>query len=516
VSRATAWLACAVFALTFSCASSHKAEAPLATPALDLSVRHFAGTGLGGPLSSIAPDTVDPAPEKALDVRCRFVYLDRFPPDALRSMLDSARLVVADRGNQVVVLPASRGSRVRVASDESALEFVDDLAAGKFDRTVAAGDVAEALPEGVTLVVSCRLPDTASSQRETTARASDGVVEEPTQRASAMLLTRGRGTDSSTITVLLATSDSPREVAEPGTSAASDLEVERATPVRMRTGRRGVVLIDAPRIDGAPLVVVIPPPEGVHRAWLAVVVEIGRSNPQSEVASAHAAAVERCLHNVAVERENAGKRSMLVTPEESSMRSMVCALQALEIAGHHRATLAFLARGSGAPLTESLALTAADDLLARFIADVLRDAGGAESLSQVGPALGWRLESAAFRVLARWTLSDDITTDLAALLVRHAGESARYPDELERLVASSRDLTSLHDQFVDDNRHALEDIRPASRVRAFDWLAAQGLAPKGYDPLGPAAERHAALLRADEAQRAAEKDAAHADEKESR
>jgi hypothetical protein len=520
-----ATLACAVLALAFSCASPRKE--PLATPALDLTVHHFAGTGLGGPLASIAPDTVDPAPENALDVRCRFVYLDRFPPDALRSMLESARLIIADRGNQVVVLPASRGSRVRVAGDDPGRQFVDDLAAGRFDRTTAAGELTEALPEGVTLVVSCRSPESTSSPNapavESTSSTSapavhapDGVVDEPTQRASAMLLTRGRGSESSTITVLLATGDSPREAAEPGTSLTSEIEAETKTSLRTRTGRRGVVLTDAPRVDGAPFVVVIPPPEGVRRAWLAVVVEVGRAKPDSEAAAAHVAAVERCVHDVSAERESASQRSMLVSSEEASMCSLLCALQALEIAGHHRSTLAFLARGSGAPLTESLALTASDDSLTKYIAAVLRDGGGAESLSQVGSALGWRLESAAYRALARWSLSGDITPDLAALLVRHAGESARYPDEIEQLVSSSRDLASLHDHFVADNRHALEDIRPASRVRAFDWLTTQGLAPKDYDPLGPAAERHAALLRADEAQQSAEKDAAHADAKESR
>jgi hypothetical protein len=35
-------------------------------------------------------------------------------------------------------------------------------------------------------------------------------------------------------------------------------------------------------------------------------------------------------------------------------------------------------------------------------------------------------------------------------------------------------------------------------VRAFDWLAARGLAPKGYDPLASESERHAALSRAEE------------------
>jgi hypothetical protein len=44
-----------------------------------------------------------------------------------------------------------------------------------------------------------------------------------------------------------------------------------------------------------------------------------------------------------------------------------------------------------------------------------------------------------------------------------------------------------------ENRILLEDASPASRVRAFDWLALRGLAPAGFDPLAPLAERRAAL-----------------------
>ena len=39
----------------------------------------------------------------------------------------------------------------------------------------------------------------------------------------------------------------------------------------------------------------------------------------------------------------------------------------------------------------------------------------------------------------------------------------------------------------------LEDSSPSARVRAYDWLAARGRAPQGYEPLGPARERRRAL-----------------------
>jgi len=46
-------------------------------------------------------------------------------------------------------------------------------------------------------------------------------------------------------------------------------------------------------------------------------------------------------------------------------------------------------------------------------------------------------------------------------------------------------------------------LQLASRVRALDWLAARGLAPAGYDPLGDPAQRRAALEKDAEARAAA-------------
>ena len=54
-----------------------------------------------------------------------------------------------------------------------------------------------------------------------------------------------------------------------------------------------------------------------------------------------------------------------------------------------------------------------------------------------------------------------------------------------------------HLRLVEENFIYLEDISPASRSRAFDWLAARDLAPSGYDPLAPIETRREALERAD-------------------
>lgn len=80
------------------------------------------------------------------------------------------------------------------------------------------------------------------------------------------------------------------------------------------------------------------------------------------------------------------------------------------------------------------------------------------------------------------------------LLLRHAGEAARVEGLLAELLDSCSSSAELQARLLEENRYALEDSAPAARVRAYDWLAARGLQPQGYDPLAGREARRAALL----------------------
>ena len=93
--------------------------------------------------------------------------------------------------------------------------------------------------------------------------------------------------------------------------------------------------------------------------------------------------------------------------------------------------------------------------------------------------------------------------DALRLMLRKAGEVGRWPDLLTDAVAESDGVRELRERLVRENRIFLEDAVPATRVRAYDWLAARGLAPEGFDPLASAEERRAALARLEQAEEAA-------------
>jgi hypothetical protein len=91
------------------------------------------------------------------------------------------------------------------------------------------------------------------------------------------------------------------------------------------------------------------------------------------------------------------------------------------------------------------------------------------------------------------------------VLLRRAGECARWPDTIEDGLRRSRDAEALEAHFARENRIFLEDSAPGTRVRAYDWLASRGLAPKGFDPLAPEADRRRVIAALEaEAEAAAE------------
>jgi len=77
-------------------------------------------------------------------------------------------------------------------------------------------------------------------------------------------------------------------------------------------------------------------------------------------------------------------------------------------------------------------------------------------------------------------------------------------------LGSSASLASLRARILEENRIALEGSSPAARVRAHDWLAEQGLAVPGYDPLADGPARRAALRAWSDAEEARDAAAAPA------
>ncbi len=107
--------------------------------------------------------------------------------------------------------------------------------------------------------------------------------------------------------------------------------------------------------------------------------------------------------------------------------------------------------------------------------------------------LAWRLEENAFAMLADLLDTEKITPILAGMFARHAGEAARFPGTMRSILENCPNQATLQQRIIAENRAFLEDARPSSRVRAFDWLALRKAAPPNFDPLASREARRKAL-----------------------
>jgi hypothetical protein len=117
----------------------------------------------------------------------------------------------------------------------------------------------------------------------------------------------------------------------------------------------------------------------------------------------------------------------------------------------------------------------------------------AARLAADGGTLGWALERGCTRFLAERATQEPLPLELYAAVLRRTGELGRSPASLLDVVVKAKSLEEFHAAVATENRILLEDSHPATRVRAFDWLAARGLAPANFDPLASDDERDAAL-----------------------
>jgi hypothetical protein len=223
-------------------------------------------------------------------------------------------------------------------------------------------------------------------------------------------------------------------------------------------------------------------------------IEPGSNTPAQQ------AALARCIADVQQSSAAAAGQSPLAALNPAESSTLAGALRQVALPARRRAALIYLATQTGAPICQDAALIADDAALARLAGAIAAAtaAGGAATApsdSSVA-ALAWILDSSTVHLLAALQAEKKLTPELNAVLLRQTGEVGRHDGSIDDIIKAAASAVDLKNRLIAENTIYLEDSSPSSRVRAYDWLAAQGRAPEGYDPLGPPRDRRNALERA--------------------
>jgi hypothetical protein len=481
--------------LLAGCAKSgRQQEEPFVAPVLSAGTTYFAGTPLSGPTTR-PTGAVSPTDASAVDVT--FLALERMPAGLGEPLGPSARLIVASRLGAPVLPSASLTGRVRLLTAGSAEELRTALASAPTGRAAGLYDAVAAVPSGVT--VSFELADPAPER--------DGVLGVAPRRRMRVYVFRPSTPAGAAPQVAVSLSEfvapkPPADKIEDAMTAATTHPTGQPAPPPPPLGppelTSELALVDVASPSGAGNVAVVVPAKfsGSKTQAIAALIRIAPGSVDDPV---HAQALAFCTEQLKRSAAEAagGPRLLLVGPSAaSSYAGAVVAV--IEQPERRRASLLYLSGRLNARLCEDVALVGDDAALAEVAKRLAKTLAGSAALP--GDAeLGWSLDRCAFEVLAQLSATADsnpMAPELASVISAHFGQAGRNASSLEELSRASRARQEFENRLLAENLIFLEDPSPAARVRAYDWLAARGKAPAGFDPLGPSRQRRAALEKA--------------------
>jgi len=282
-------------------------------------------------------------------------------------------------------------------------------------------------------------------------------------------------------------------------NAAPDDNVVEAPPAPLQVSdRQELVLLSRKTVGGADRILLAVPMRFAGSTVAGVLLDITLTTPAPAL-DALRTAMQTDIASAFAKLNDAAKAS----PASAEQASVSAALDALRTQGASRGAIIFLARQTGAKLSEIALLPADEKILRLVVAEVNNRVP--QLASRDAASVGWLLDRCTIKVLA--SLNSD---DAAALLPpvqgalgAYVGEAGRQLDLLQSIAGQSASSADLYQRVIAEHLISLDDNSPALRVRAYDWLNAQQLAPKDYDPLAAPRVRRASLQKFEDERTAA-------------
>ena len=425
----------------------HNKTTQLQPPAVIVSQTVFSGSPLSGPTASEVK--TDSVPQVIASVQ--LLALRDFDSTSGKPIGASARLISANRGGATLQPTTSIIAGARVLTDAGAAERFSKLGDEQQVRSVPLPRLERrAILAGATTLNRVVLPEH---------RLLELSIYRPIDGASA----------SVALTVVEAANDSKPMLRETAILDAIDL------------ANQTQLLLVLPRTF-----------EDSAAKAIAVYLELQVSGSNADYAPLLATAQEDLKQSSEIARSQPTTATMGSAASSGDQSS----LEAIKYPARRRAALVYLSGETGAGWCEDFSLVADDANLEKLAAKINENL--TPHTGQQRDLLGWVLDRSTLLLLSELAsdTKNKIAPELSAVLTRHAGEAGRHDSSMEQIVKNLQSKADLENRIIAENFIYLEDNSPAARVRAYDFLKAKGKAPKGFDPLGPARERRAALEKA--------------------
>ncbi|MEM8709867.1 MAG: hypothetical protein AAGG01_02860 [Planctomycetota bacterium] len=493
-------------ALAAGCQSAPLPTFVLQPPALVIEDSLLPGGALGPIPEADAATGEEAAPgATTVAVRCRLLYLRSARTNGLEALAADSALVADLAGAQPVLRTPSLTASTLSARGAAANAWIDALDGAAATEVLTVADKEAIVPPNATFHLAAKTLELVEDPRDWLDEFRD---RGPIPRAIGVDVTAKAGEAHVALTVT--DLDPERETAlREAVLEEPDLPAGPPPPAQDEIIRREILaVVPRPAIDEPLLLYLEPPFSGGNGVAMAIIVErlpSGMADGEGETAAISALAT-------AAERLSADR--MPLTEAERQRLQNEEALEAFRVSGGRPALLQ-VAQESGARLAQNLAVVADASFLAELRTKAFPPPGEEESSSGSGKtpkgvSVRWRLESAAWNLLAAGALEETLDPELSGLFYRQAGALAAFPDIIQDIVRSVGSSEERFEARLDtEQRYFLEDASPAARLRAFDWLVERGADLGSYDPLGERAERRAALEELSQAAEAPARDAAN-------
>jgi len=452
-------------------------------------VSYFAGSPMTGH-TSVDPNSLHS--EESLSVTMSWAIIEQLPKNLLEPAESQTRMIKIFPSQKPVSPVAQLTRGARIGNIENTERFINRITNNGSNGSVFFGKLHGVLPQGITTSfriteknpADLQSPEGFEIQIFNRSQTGEKETKELPVKSSLDIAIVESGKIKHRTASNNESMESSEEEYEDSELKGEDVQITETVLLKTR-----------PFKGQDQFAIILSSPFSIEKTKaFAIIIDVRSPPNDGRISMAmHTLYFNQCLEYLS--RGGLQDRGLLGKQHDIEWSGLEDAIESLQSPINGRRALLYLSQQTNASLVKDIALCGTETVVGQLSQAVTNEyLSGSVTNSEM---VGWMLERTAYSLLANLLATDQTTPELEEVLVRHTGQVGRHASTLEELIAGANSIEEFQHNVVKENFIYLEDISPAARTRAFEWLLSKGKAPDGYDPLAPLKERRAVLDRAE-------------------